>query len=139
MSRYNTEQKKILIDFLEQHHDSSYTVEEIIEGIDNSGVNISLGKSTVYRIMTELVEARRVQRFADKKGRSFLYRIIADDLCRSHLHMKCMRCGRIFHLDRATSDALLERVKTINDFVISEEDTLLFGNCSACKAEDKND
>ena len=29
MARYNTEQKKLLLDFLEKNSDSSYTVDEI--------------------------------------------------------------------------------------------------------------
>jgi Fur family ferric uptake transcriptional regulator len=88
--------------------------------------------------MTRLVDEKRVQRFAAESGRSFLYRIIADDHCRNHLHLKCLGCGKILHLDRATSDALLEQVLAVKDFSISEEDTLLFGNCAECKYGGKN-
>ena len=42
------------------------------------------------------------------------------------------------HLDRATSDALLEQVRLMKDFSVSEEDTLLFGNCAECKIGGKN-
>ena len=138
MSGYNTEQKKLLLGFLEKNSDRSYTVDEIVEGIKQSVGESALGRSTVYRLMTRLCEEKRVQRFAKEGSRRFSYRIIADDHCRNHLHLKCLGCGRILHLDRATSDSLLEQVRLMKDFSISEEDTLLFGNCSECKIGGKN-
>jgi Fur family ferric uptake transcriptional regulator len=138
MSSYNTEQKKMLLDFLERHHDSSYTIDEIVDGLKVAAGENAPGRSTVYRLMTRLVEERHVQRFAGEGSRRFLYRIIADDHCRNHLHLKCLGCGKILHLDRETSDALLKSVKEIKDFSISEEDTLLFGNCAACRTGEHN-
>ena len=138
MSGYNTEQKKLLLEFLEHNSDNSYTIDEIVEGINASAGECALGRSTVYRLMTRLVEEKRVQRFAGEGSRRFLYRVIADDHCRNHLHLKCLRCGRIFHLDSATSDALLEQVRRVKDFSVSEEDTLLFGRCAECKLGEKN-
>ena len=138
MSEYNTEQKKLLLDFLERNSDKSYTVDEIVEGIKNSSGEHALGKSTVYRLMTRLVEEKRVRRFAAEGSRRFLYRIIADDHCRNHLHLKCLQCGKILHLDRATSDALLASVKLTKNFAVSEEDTLLFGNCAECRGGQGN-
>ncbi len=138
MSGYNTEQKRVLLEFLERHSENSYAIDEIVEGVKGYAGESALGRSTVYRLMTRLVEEKRVQRFANEGSRRFLYRIIADDHCRNHLHLKCLKCGKILHLDRETSDALLERVREVKDFSVSEEDTLLFGNCAACKLGEKN-
>ena len=138
MSSYNTEQKKMLLDFLERHHDSSYTLDEIVDGLRAAEGDNAPGRSTVYRLMTRLVDQKRVRRFSGEGSRSFLYRIIADDHCRNHLHLKCLGCGKILHLDHATSDSLLQKVKEIEGFSISEEDTLLFGNCAACRTGDHN-
>jgi Fur family ferric uptake transcriptional regulator len=137
MSGYNTEQKRLLIEFLRQNSENSYTVEQIVEGIKDSAGESALGRSTVYRLMTRLVEEKQVQRFAEEGSRRFSYRIIADYHCRNHLHLKCLGCGKILHLDRETSDALLERVRLVKDFSVSEEDTLLFGSCSSCRQEVK--
>lgn len=133
MARYNTEQKKLLLDFLEKNSDSSYTVDEISTRLRESEGENAPGRSTVYRLMTRLVEERRVHRFSGEGSRRFLYRIIADDHCRTHLHLKCLQCGKILHLDRATSSALLEQVNKVKGFSVSEEETLLFGNCAECK------
>lgn len=137
MAEYKTEQKRLLLDFLESNSDNSYTIDRIVEELrakDNAP-----GRSTVYRLMTKLVEEKKVHRFSDERSRSFLYRIVADDHCRRHLHLKCLQCGKILHLDRATSDALLDRVRTVKDFAVNEEETLLFGNCAECRHGGQND
>ena len=127
MAYYHTEQKKILLDFLRSNSGRSYTIEEITSALDGS-----VGKSTVYRLMNGLVEEKKVHKSAGE-GRTFLYRITADEHCKHHLHLQCKDCGKVLHLDEATSDALLEGVRCARDFLVSEEDTVLMGRCSECK------
>ena len=129
MAHYHTEQKKLLLDFLRANSENSYTIDEIADGLGNR----SIGKSTIYRLMTKLVEEKTVRRSAGERGRQFVYRIIADDHCRNHLHLQCTDCGCILHLDEKTSDALLDRVNQIKGFSVSEEDTVLMGKCAKCK------
>lgn len=138
MSEYNTEQKRLLLEFLKANSDSSFTVDAIVDAIKLSAGRSAPGRSTVYRLMTKLVEERQVQRFADEHGRSFLYRIIADEHCRNHLHLKCLQCGKILHLDRETSDSLLQSVRLVKNFSVSEEATLLLGNCEDCNAGERS-
>lgn len=137
MAEYRTEQKRLLLDFLEKNSDNSYTVDEIVEGLCESEGENAPGRSTVYRLMTRLVEERRVHRFSDEGSRRFLYRIVADDHCRTHLHLKCMQCGKILHLDGDTSSALLEQVQKVKGFSIDKEESLLFGNCADCKGDER--
>ena len=129
MGRYNTEQKKILLDFLQSNSENSYTIEEIVSKLAHKGI----GKSTVYRLMTQLVEEKKIRKSAGE-GRQFLYRITADEGCRHHLHLQCKDCGTVLHLDEETSHALLAGVNAARDFLVSEEDTVLMGRCSSCKA-----
>lgn len=127
MAEYNTEQKKILLDFLSSNSTQAYTIEEITDAIGKG-----IGKSTVYRLMTKLVEEKKVQKSAGR-GRSFVYRALTDEHCKHHLHLQCKDCGQILHLDEAISDALLSSVMSAKDFSVSEEDTVLLGKCSGCK------
>ena len=131
MAEYNTEQKKILLEFLEKNHDNAYTIEEISTELKAKGA--SVGKSTVYRLMNKLVEEKTVLRSAGERGRQFVYRIIACEHCRYHLHLQCTECGKILHLDEQTSHALLRGVKSAQGFSVSEEDTVLLGKCALCQ------
>lgn len=130
MAEYNTEQKKLLLDFLEKNHDSSYTIEEITNELKARGATV--GKSTVYRLMTRLVEEKRVKRQLSDGSRKAIYRITLDSHCHNHLHLQCIKCGKVLHLDEEVSDKLLDTVKQINNFSVSEEDTVLMGKCSDC-------
>ena len=130
MAEYNTEQKKLLIEFLEENHDSAYTIEEISNALKKRGA--SVGKSTVYRLMTKLVEEKRVTRQLAGGSRKAVYRVILDGHCHNHLHLQCIQCGKVLHLDEKTSDELLDTVKKLNDFSVSEEDTVLLGKCATC-------
>lgn len=131
MAEYNTEQKKLLLDFLEKNHDSSYTIEEITNELKARGATV--GKSTVYRLMTRLVKEKRVKRQLSDGSRKAIYRITLDSHCHNHLHLQCIKCGKVLHLDEEVSDKLLDTVKQINNFSVSEEDTVLMGKCADCK------
>ena len=133
MAEYATEQKKILLQFLREHCESAYTVEELVAGMAELNRTRVPAKSTVYRLMTHLVEEGTVKRFVKGHSRTFLYQIVAGEHCHSHLHLKCMGCGRLIHLDEQTSDALLERVLACSSFAVSEAETVLYGSCADCK------
>lgn len=135
MAEYNTEQKKILLEFLEKNHDNAYTIEEISTELKAKGA--SVGKSTVYRLMTKLVEEKRVKRQLASGSRKSIYRIVFDEHCHNHLHLQCTECGRVLHLDEKISDELLNTVKKLNAFAISEEDTVLMGRCAICSVGGK--
>jgi Fur family ferric uptake transcriptional regulator len=120
-----------LLDFLEKNHDSSYTIEEITNELKARGATV--GKSTVYRLMTRLVEEKRVKRQLSDSSRKAIYRITLDSHCHNHLHLQCIKCGKVLHLDEEVSDKLLDTVQQINNFSVSEEDTVLMGKCADCK------
>lgn len=133
MAEYATEQKRILKKILEDNSNSAYTVEELICKLKAEYPHSPLGKSTVYRLMTRLTEEGTVKRFVRGNSRKFAYQIVIGEHCDCHLHLKCMSCGKLIHLDESISDELLGRVRDTNDFSVNEEATVLFGKCSSCK------
>ncbi|MBQ3573159.1 MAG: transcriptional repressor [Clostridia bacterium] len=122
---YNTHQKKLLIDFLKLNCDTAYTIEEIAAAIP-------VGKSTIYRLMTKLIENGIVKRFSGDTGRIFLYQYISCEHCSAHLHMKCTDCGKIFHMDVGASDTLLSDIEQGNNFSVDRSRTILLGKCAHC-------
>ena len=132
MAEYATEQKKILLDFLTKNSHQAFSVDELMEGMRKSYGDGIPGTSTIYRLMSKLVEEGTVRRFVKGHSRRFVYQIVGGKHCRSHLHLKCMECGKLLHLDERVSDALLSQIRVNNDFSVNEEETVLFGECSAC-------
>ena len=132
MAHYTTEQKKILFTFLSNNKEKSYSVEELNGELVAAYGDRAPGKSTLYRLITGLVEEGKVRRFVRGHGRQFAYQIVDCENCHSHLHLKCVGCGKLIHLDHETSDQLIEKVQNASCFSVMETETVLFGECSEC-------
>ena len=132
MSHYQTEQKKVLLSFLEQNTHTPYRIDDIVRKLREEYGSETPGKSTIYRLMTELVEEGRVKRLVRGNSRHFVYQLLSGTSCHRHLHLKCNCCGNLLHLDAATSNRILQAVESFNQFSVSLEDTVLFGTCRLC-------
>ena len=126
--KYNTGKKKQIIDFLSENSSSAFTLEEISDFVAPDGK----GKSTVYRIVSELVEESAVKRISDGKTRHCSYQYIGTGECKSHLHLKCRDCGKLIHLNQKISDTFTEALRESDGFTL-EYGCMLFGKCDACK------
>lgn len=133
MARYQTGQKRILLAYMKAHSDQAFTIEELYEGMkEEPAVTAVPGKSTVYRIMPELVEAGLVKRFVKENSRKFLYQMVCGEHCDAHLHMKCSVCGKLYHMEDRESEELFLQVMKKHHFQIDEGKTVLFGQCEGC-------
>lgn len=129
---YQTEQKKILINFLSAHSGESFTIDEIASKITNE-YQSAPGLSTIYRLMPKLIHEGLVKRFGQDGSRKFLYQIVAGEHCAEHLHMKCTNCGKLLHMNDRVSNALLDEILFESSFSVDREKTVLFGKCNTCK------
>ena len=136
MSGYRTEQKKMLLAYLQANGKDACGIETIAAGMQATYGELAPGVSTVYRLMDRLVKEGTVKRFPKEGGRGFVYQIVAGRACRSHLHMKCLQCGRLLHTDALLSEELSRQLFSVCGFTLREEETVLFGVCDVCgKAE----
>ena len=139
MAQYATEQKKILMDFLRAHREEAFSVEALVEGMRaEQGAGSIPATSTVYRLITKLVEEGEVRRFVKGHSRQFLYQIVDREHCHSHLHLRCMDCGKLIHLNERVSDELLDTILSSSNFSVNEAETVLMGACSDCSRGKKN-
>lgn len=133
MSGYNTEQRKVLVDFLSNHRETPYTIEELISALQNEpNITTVPGRSTVYRLMTKLVDDGLVKRFVKGHSRHFYYQIVTSHHCHDHIHMKCTSCGKLYHMDDEETEKILSEVFNNASFMIDREETTLYGTCVGC-------
>ena len=125
--KYTTGKRQRIIDFLSKNCQSAYTLEEISSALTEDGK----GKSTVYRIVSELVAEGKITRISDGRTRHCTYQYVGGESCHAHLHLKCKGCGRLVHLGEGESRRFERVLLDIGGFVI-EEGTLLFGTCKEC-------
>ncbi len=135
MAVYRTEQKKMLLAYLQAHGSEAYTVEELVDGMRAMYGELVPGTSTVYRLITRMVEEGSVKRFAKGKGRGFVYQIVVGRSCHAHLHMKCTDCGRLFHVSETLSEEMGQRLLDGFRFLLDTEQTVLFGLCETCQGK----
>lgn len=128
---YHTEQKAALVTFLSENAQRQFTVRELARAVAE---RTEIGESTVYRLIAGLVEEGRVRRFA--VGRSFYYQFVGGENCDSHLHLKCLACGRLFHLDGSVSQFMRRQILATNRFRLDEGETVLFGTCHDCMGQE---
>ncbi len=131
---YHTAQKKILIEFLQQHSEEAFTVEELAARLMGEHAP---GKSTLYRLLPHLVETGDVKRFTKDGCRKAMYQAVGCCHCEAHLHLKCTDCGKLLHLDDDASTAVLRNVLRNSHFAVDEKQTVLFGKCGSCRNGDK--
>ena len=129
---YNTGKRERILAFLAERGDGSYTLEQICDALTEDGK----GKSTVYRIVSELVGEGYVRRLSDGRTRHCTYQYVGDEHCQGHLHLKCKGCGRLVHLDEKVSRDLECALMNKGGFVL-ESGAMLFGTCKECTEVDR--
>ena len=132
--KYNTDKKNEIIAFFERNGEDTFTIEELCSLILKDGQ----GKSTVYRIISGLVDEGTLRRIADVKTRRVSYQYIHKKECHEHLHLKCKDCGRLIHLDESISKTLGTKIFDSKGFVL-DEGTLLYGRCEGCIKDTEGD
>jgi len=123
---YNTEKRSELLGFLESNADRSFSLEEICARLTVDG----RGKSTLYRQTAKLVEEGFVSRIP-VGSRKFVYQYMDKRHCAEHLHLKCLDCGRLLHLDAATSSTLERSILEGEGFAL-DAGCILYGKCRDC-------
>ncbi len=128
-NEYNTEQKRAVIDFLKTNRDRHFTAAEIADSVCYKGT----GKSTVYRHISKLLDDGTIRRFEAGNSHSFVYQYAdLNSGCDSHYHLKCVKCGRLIHMDCVRLKEVAEHIKSEHSFVIGNGRAVIYGECVAC-------
>ena len=129
-AEYSTKQRLILKEFLKLNRNRQFSINEIVEAVGKNGI----GKSTVYRNMSQLLAGGDVRRFNGKDGKNVLYQYVDKNSgCGGHFHLKCNGCGQIFHVDCESVMGISDHISDHHDFVIDIGSSVFYGLCGSCK------
>ncbi|MGI6105324.1 MAG: Fur family transcriptional regulator [Raoultibacter sp.] len=129
MKKYNTTQRKLLLDFLKRNSDRQFSIEAIVAELCDTE-NIS--SSSIYRNINDMIEEGSVARFPAQGTRQFLYQYVGDEHCKNHIHLKCEACGELFHLDELAMSQIVGSIESSKAFTIDIQKTILYGTCEKC-------
>ena len=88
-------------------------------------------KSTVYRLIARLCDEGEIRRIPRGGERGAYYQAMTGEPCLRHLHLKCLSCGLLIHLDENESRRIAS-VALGRNFTVDGKKTMLFGYCGSC-------
>ncbi len=124
---YQTEQRRLLTSFFQEHPSESFTAKEIFAQL--SGTDISL--SAIYRNLSAMAKNGTVCCSTRAESHETLYRL-AQQSCCDTIHMSCIDCGEVFHMDKQAAEAVQRSLAASNAFCLNKSKTILYGTCRKC-------
>ncbi len=123
---YNTGRREEIIAYFKNRRDEALSLDEVCCALTGDGE----GKSSIYRIVAKLVSLGVLKKLSSPDSRHCKYQYLGEH-CSAHLHLKCLGCGRLIHLDSDRSRELSQTVMTLGNFSL-DSTSLLFGKCESC-------
>lgn len=131
MAVYKTENREMLLGFLEQHSGDAFTVRQLASELTARGSHGAMSESTVYRLLRELEKDGKVQKTIDPDNREYMY---IYESAGSRVNMRCKVCGNVYAADSETSRKIIADVAGCTD-AGSGEDIELLIKCKHCREE----
>lgn len=125
---YSTEQRNILLSFLSKNPDKMFSVKQIESGLAGKGIS----KSAIYRNLAELELEEKIRRCSKSGSREMFYQFYDCQVCRSHIHLSCSKCGKIFHMEDKNAQKLILELEQTEGFEINKGESTLIGICKEC-------
>lgn len=129
--KYNTRQRDVVAALFCQSRGSCLTAREVIERL--SVGDEPIGEATIYRCLARLTDEGVLRRFVADKGDAASYQYNGCDEQHEHFHLKCVKCGRIIHMDCGFMSEMSGHIRDSHDFVVDNGKTVLYGLCGDCR------
>ncbi len=131
-SSYRTKQQEELLQYLQATPGQHHTVLQIREYFFQK--DRPIGISTIYRQLERFVDEGSVRKYVLESGDSACYEYIEKaDLCASHFHCKCIKCGKLIHLDCEELEKTKSHLLQEHGFNLDPCRTVFYGTCSECR------
>jgi len=134
-SSYRTKQGENVLEVFKAHSGEHLTIEEISEYLRKR--NTPVGTATVYRNVEKLIEGGLVRKYAIDGTTSACFQYTGDTSCREHFHLKCTKCGKLFHATCPFLDGISEHIFEHHGFTVDNTRTVFYGICDSCLRSDR--
>ena len=128
MSKYKTEQRKILVDYFEHNNHQSLSAQEIFTALDNQDISMS----AIYRNLSEMEKEGIVCKVDGDNRQTAYYQYINSKECIGAIHLKCQTCDTTLHLNHNIAQMMMGFTKEEYGFIINPCGAFLYGKCAKC-------
>lgn len=128
---YATISRKKILEFLKNSSDRTVTAADVDSHLkeNDSEVNIT----TIYRYLDKLAKDGTVMKYVAEKGSQAAYQYVEPGRnCEEHLHMKCVKCGKIIHLECHFMEEISRHISRSHQFTLQCKNSILYGVCREC-------
>lgn len=125
---YKTDQRNIMLNFLQENPDTMFSEKQMEEALASKNIS----RSALYRNLQALEAAEEIKRCTKAGSREIFYQYVGSQTCKSHIHLSCTKCGKIFHLENQIADSLGQEVASSLGFEINRGETTIYGTCASC-------
>ena len=136
MTGYQTQQRNLLISFFESHPDEAFTIDEVMQRLQNEQRADVPSRSTVYRTVADLEKEGSLKRSYLSELRRSAYQYRDAHACASHLHIRCEKCNALMHLDADVSETIARLLKSDANVSLDIGNTILLGRCEKCSHQE---
>ena len=129
---YTTASRTKILEYLKKNGDRTVNVNDISNYLkeNKSEVNIT----TIYRYLDKLAKEGTVIKYVAEKGNQAVYQYVEQGHhCDEHLHLKCVKCGCIIHLECDFMREIAEHIKKDHGFELHCKNSIIYGMCSKCQ------
>lgn len=134
---YTTKTRTEILEYLKQNWSVTVSVSDIKKHLEEK--EIKANTTTIYRYLDKLLAEHVIIKYADKGMERAVYQYSGETgHCVTHLHLKCVKCGKIFHLDCGFMDEIRDHLMEDHHFRLLCEGDLLHGICGECDKEMKD-
>ena len=134
-SEYMTENRKKIFSYLQDHCDTMVSAKNIYNYYEQKNCKINM--STIYRNLERLEKEGTIIKYMSEDGKTALYQFEThNNNPNDHLHLQCLKCGKVVHLDCHFMDEISDHVSEHHGFNIQCKNSIIYGICKECKEND---
>jgi len=123
-----TDQRRLIVEQVFSHHDH-FDADELMEHLQELIARRKLSRPTIYRTLSELVEAGMLRKMT-LGGRSVFEH---DYGYPRHDHLYCQMCNRLIEFHSGDLERLRDKVAREHDFQVTGHRMFVTGLCSECR------
>ncbi len=131
---YRTRQREVILEFLKNSDSCHVSIEEVLEHLKAAGEKV--GRTTIYRYMEKLTDEGVLRKYFIEEGAGACYQYVnPQENCHEHFHLKCLKCGRLIHVECEYLDQIGSHILTHHGFEIDNTKTVFYGICRDCSSD----
>lgn len=128
---YRTRCRDSIMSYLKNNQESSFSAYDVHAYLQSEDIQVNL--TTIYRNLDKLMENGILMRHKTAGDECCKYQYVKPHgNCQDHIHMKCRKCGKIFHLECSFMKEISMHLQKEHKFTLECNGSILVGLCELC-------